>query len=200
MQWSLNAWGLESHSCGGLWDQNHATCHHTLWAHNHTRNPEGPAQRTVGVDQQRHLRLGHRLHHGRLARRRRTGRRTSSATTSSARPATSATRRWRRPGSTATASRISPSTWPTTSTTATATAYSTAPTGAGTSSPAARSRPSANRRGNYIKLSTPRFPAPRSLNDRSAVLAYKKIVSSAGALRLDQFLRRRRCATRWTPG
>jgi autotransporter-associated beta strand protein len=40
MQWSLNAWGLEPHSCGGLWDQNHATCHHTLWAHNHTRNPK----------------------------------------------------------------------------------------------------------------------------------------------------------------
>jgi autotransporter-associated beta strand protein len=40
MQWALNAWGLESHSCGGLWDQNHATCHHTLWAHNHTRNPK----------------------------------------------------------------------------------------------------------------------------------------------------------------
>jgi pectate lyase len=40
MQWSLNAWGLESHSCGGLWDQNHATCHHSLWAHHHTRNPK----------------------------------------------------------------------------------------------------------------------------------------------------------------
>lgn len=40
MQWSLNGWGLESHSCGGLWDQNHATCHHTLWSHNHTRNPK----------------------------------------------------------------------------------------------------------------------------------------------------------------
>ena len=40
MQWSFNAWGLESHSCGGLWDQNHASCHHTLWAHNHTRNPK----------------------------------------------------------------------------------------------------------------------------------------------------------------
>ncbi len=40
LQWSLNSWGLESHSCGGLWDQNHATCHHTLWAHNHTRNPK----------------------------------------------------------------------------------------------------------------------------------------------------------------
>lgn len=40
LQWSFNSWGLESHSCGGLWDQNHATCHHTLWAHNHTRNPK----------------------------------------------------------------------------------------------------------------------------------------------------------------
>lgn len=40
MQWALNAWGLETHSCGGLWDQNHATCHHTVWAHNHTRNPK----------------------------------------------------------------------------------------------------------------------------------------------------------------
>ena len=40
MQWSLNAWGLESHSCGGLWDQNHASCHHSIWAHNHTRNPK----------------------------------------------------------------------------------------------------------------------------------------------------------------
>jgi autotransporter-associated beta strand protein len=33
LQWSLNAWGLESHSAGGLWDQNHATC-------NHTRDPK----------------------------------------------------------------------------------------------------------------------------------------------------------------
>ena len=40
MQWALNGWGLESHSCGGLWDQNHATAHHSLWAHNHTRNPK----------------------------------------------------------------------------------------------------------------------------------------------------------------
>ncbi len=40
MQWSLNGWGLESHSCGGLWDQNHASSHHSLWAHNHTRNPK----------------------------------------------------------------------------------------------------------------------------------------------------------------
>lgn len=40
MQWTFNAWGLVPHSCGGLWDQNRATCHHTLWAHNHTRNPK----------------------------------------------------------------------------------------------------------------------------------------------------------------
>ena len=40
LQWSVNSWGLQTHSAGGLWDQNHATCHHTLWAHNHTRNPK----------------------------------------------------------------------------------------------------------------------------------------------------------------
>jgi autotransporter-associated beta strand protein len=40
LQWSLNAWGLVPHSAGGLWDQNRATCHHTLWAHNHTRDPK----------------------------------------------------------------------------------------------------------------------------------------------------------------
>lgn len=39
-QWSINAWGLETHSCGGLWDLHRATTHHTLWAHNHTRNPK----------------------------------------------------------------------------------------------------------------------------------------------------------------
>lgn len=39
-QWSVNAWGLNGHSCGGLWDINHATAHHTLWANNHTRNPK----------------------------------------------------------------------------------------------------------------------------------------------------------------
>ena len=39
-QWSINAWGMERHSCGGLWDQRHATAHYTLWAHNHTRNPK----------------------------------------------------------------------------------------------------------------------------------------------------------------
>ena len=44
-QWSVNAWGMESHSAGGLWDQNHATCHHSLWAHNHTRNPKARPDR-----------------------------------------------------------------------------------------------------------------------------------------------------------
>lgn len=39
-QWSANAWGLNGHSCGGLWKTNHATVHHTLWANNHTRNPK----------------------------------------------------------------------------------------------------------------------------------------------------------------
>ncbi len=44
-QWSLNAWGLQTHSAGGLWDIDHATAHHTLWANNHTRNPKciGPS-------------------------------------------------------------------------------------------------------------------------------------------------------------
>ena len=43
MQWSLNGWGLESHSCGGLWDQNHATCAPlALGAQPHPQ-PEGPA-------------------------------------------------------------------------------------------------------------------------------------------------------------
>jgi hypothetical protein len=40
MQWSVNAWGMETHSAGGLWDQQHATAHHSLWSHNHTRNPK----------------------------------------------------------------------------------------------------------------------------------------------------------------
>jgi autotransporter-associated beta strand protein len=39
-QWSINAWGLSGHSAGGLWDIEHATAHHTLWAFNHTRNPK----------------------------------------------------------------------------------------------------------------------------------------------------------------
>lgn len=39
-QWSTVAWGLYGHSCGGLWTIDHATAHHTLWAHNKTRNPK----------------------------------------------------------------------------------------------------------------------------------------------------------------
>jgi hypothetical protein len=38
--YSINAWGLETHSAGGLWDQGLVTSHHSLWAHNHTRNPK----------------------------------------------------------------------------------------------------------------------------------------------------------------
>lgn len=43
LQWSLNNWGLESRSSGGLLDQSHVTCHHTLWSHNRTRNPKAQA-------------------------------------------------------------------------------------------------------------------------------------------------------------
>jgi hypothetical protein len=39
-QWSVNAWGLQHHSAGGLWLVDHTTAHHTLWADNHTRNPK----------------------------------------------------------------------------------------------------------------------------------------------------------------
>ncbi|MCX7010415.1 MAG: hypothetical protein NTY53_24770, partial [Kiritimatiellaeota bacterium] len=39
-QWSINAWGLQHHSAGGLWLVDHSTVHHSLWAHNHTRNPK----------------------------------------------------------------------------------------------------------------------------------------------------------------
>lgn len=39
-QWSINAWGLQTHSAGGLWLVDHTTVHHSLWAHNHTRNPK----------------------------------------------------------------------------------------------------------------------------------------------------------------
>lgn len=39
-QWSFNAWGLSPHSAGGLWYVRNATAHHTLWAHNHTRDPK----------------------------------------------------------------------------------------------------------------------------------------------------------------
>jgi hypothetical protein len=40
LSWSINAWGLANHSAGGLWLVDHATAHHNLWAHNHTRNPK----------------------------------------------------------------------------------------------------------------------------------------------------------------
>ena len=40
LQWSINAWGLQDHSCGGLVYTKDVTVHHTLWAHNHTRNPK----------------------------------------------------------------------------------------------------------------------------------------------------------------
>lgn len=39
-QWSINAWGLQHHSAGGLWQVDHTTAHHCLWANNHTRNPK----------------------------------------------------------------------------------------------------------------------------------------------------------------
>lgn len=40
MQESLSAWGLESHNAGGLWDLEHGTVYQSLWAHHHTRNPK----------------------------------------------------------------------------------------------------------------------------------------------------------------
>ena len=40
MQYSTSSWGLERHNAGGLWDLNHASCHHSLWAHHRTRNPK----------------------------------------------------------------------------------------------------------------------------------------------------------------
>lgn len=39
-QWSFNAWGLYPHAAGGLWDIRNVTTHHTLWAHNHMRDPK----------------------------------------------------------------------------------------------------------------------------------------------------------------
>ncbi len=41
--YSINAWGLQTHSAGGLWDQGMATSHHSLWAHNSERNPKARA-------------------------------------------------------------------------------------------------------------------------------------------------------------
>ena len=40
MQNSLSAWGLESHNAGGLWDLEDGSCLNSLWAHHHTRNPK----------------------------------------------------------------------------------------------------------------------------------------------------------------
>jgi hypothetical protein len=40
VQWSIIAWGLQPHSCGDLLRSKNITIHHTLWAHNETRNPK----------------------------------------------------------------------------------------------------------------------------------------------------------------
>jgi hypothetical protein len=40
MQNSVTAWGLERHNAGGLWDLNRGSCIGSLWAHHHTRNPK----------------------------------------------------------------------------------------------------------------------------------------------------------------
>jgi autotransporter-associated beta strand protein len=40
MQYSVTTWGMERHNAGGLWDLNRGTSHHSLWAHHRTRNPK----------------------------------------------------------------------------------------------------------------------------------------------------------------
>ncbi len=40
MQYSTSSWGMERHNAGGLWDLVDGTCHHSLWAHHRTRNPK----------------------------------------------------------------------------------------------------------------------------------------------------------------
>jgi autotransporter-associated beta strand protein len=40
LQYCTSAWGMERHNAGGLWDLEDGTCHHTLWAHHRTRNPK----------------------------------------------------------------------------------------------------------------------------------------------------------------
>ncbi len=40
MQYSATTWGMERHNAGGLWDLNRGTSHHSLWAHHRTRNPK----------------------------------------------------------------------------------------------------------------------------------------------------------------
>lgn len=40
MQYCTSSWGMERHNAGGLWDLDHGSCHHTLWAHHRTRSPK----------------------------------------------------------------------------------------------------------------------------------------------------------------
>jgi hypothetical protein len=40
MQYCTSSWGMERHNAGGLWDMINGTCHHSLWAHHKTRNPK----------------------------------------------------------------------------------------------------------------------------------------------------------------
>lgn len=40
MQYCTSSWGMERHNAGGLWDLQDGTCHHSLWAHHRTRNPK----------------------------------------------------------------------------------------------------------------------------------------------------------------
>ncbi len=40
MQYCTSSWGMERHNAGGLWDLVHGSCHHSLWAHHRTRNPK----------------------------------------------------------------------------------------------------------------------------------------------------------------
>lgn len=40
MQYCTSSWGMERHNAGGLWDMERGSCHHTLWAHHRTRNPK----------------------------------------------------------------------------------------------------------------------------------------------------------------
>ena len=40
MQYCTSSWGMERHNAGGLWDLVNGSCHHSLWAHHRTRNPK----------------------------------------------------------------------------------------------------------------------------------------------------------------
>lgn len=45
LQWSVIAYGLQTHSAGSLLEQpKRLSFHHNLWAHNHTRNPKARVQ------------------------------------------------------------------------------------------------------------------------------------------------------------